>query len=607
MCMEKKQGRTPIKVSVSPWKLTLPGKILALCICLLPFLTRRIEVSVSEAVRDAYFLSTGAAGDFEQLCREIGLLVIAAAAVIWFCYERLTMRPNRTLPVTRITAVMFLFLGIYLLLGLLSSILSEYASETWLGIYMLYEGYFSLLGYAVIFAAAWYWIDREEVLQFVKNCLTGLAIVLGILALLERTGICYYNNFLVQLLGNLDGSVGVGDGVVLTFGNADYMGMYCAMLLPVTVSLISRESSMKRMLVQIAAAVLLAAALLLTKVMNAILLGFGMTLVLLVVWAFHTNWKRTAKLGFCGVTIAAVAAGGLGFVGTRSGDSLSEKLRHTWIGMEQEDTFQLLSIDLDGDTVVLENTETVFTAAASGETLSADSLIFTYNGAAIEPQVSNEGLCSFSEPALEHCQVQIQADRLQFQLGYATPVETVREPNGWHVVSIGGGILTDVPQVSDSKSLQICYPYLNGRVFVWANTVSVLKDCWLVGHGAATTIFYLNQEDLPALLNIFGTYVLYNKPHSWYLQIAQDTGILSLVMILGMLVLFAVCGFRKVFSKQSKWDVFRTGLFFSVLTYCLTAALNDSLIYHAPMFWFLLGIGWREMTTGIVQTKTTDL
>ncbi len=94
---------------------------------------------------------------------------------------------------------------------------------------------------------------------------------------------------------------------------------------------------------------------------------------------------------------------------------------------------------------------------------------------------------------------------------------------------------------------------------------------------------------------------MYNKPHSWYLQIAQDTGIVSLVMILGILVLFLVCGFRKCFGKQEKWDPFRTGLLFSILAYVLMAFLNDSLIYHAPMFWFLLGIGWRQMTVGITE------
>lgn len=206
--------------------------------------------------------------------------------------------------------------------------------------------------------------------------------------------------------------------------------------------------------------------------------------------------------------------------------------------------------------------------------------------------------CSFAEPELKHCQVQVQFDRLDFLMGYATPLEVVRQDGSWLALGVGQTPLTEVPEVSSSKSLQQCYPYLNGRVFVWANTISALRDCWILGHGPATTIFYLNQYDLPALLNIFGVYALYNKPHNWYLQVAQDTGIPSMLLILGVLVLFFVCGFRKCFGKQEKWDAFRTGLLLSVLSYALTAFFNDSLIYHAPMFWFLLGIGWRQMTVG---------
>ena len=252
---------------------------------------------------------------------------------------------------TRLTAVVFILLGLYLLLGLLSTITSEYAAESWLGIYMLYEGYLALVGYVVVFAAAWYWIDRKEVLDFVKSCLTVLSIVLGVLALLERSGICYYNSAIVQFLGGLQGTVGVGDAVSLTFGNADYLGMYCAMLLPVVVSLIAREGTTKRLLVQILAAVLLATALLLSKVMNAILLGFGLTVVFLLIWAFHTNWKPIVKGCLCGVTAAAVVFGSVGFLWSRNGDTLSEKFRHTMIGMAQEETFRILSIDLNGNTV----------------------------------------------------------------------------------------------------------------------------------------------------------------------------------------------------------------------------------------------------------------
>ena len=278
--MEQKQQRTPVKMSVSPWKLTLPGKILAVCLCILPFFTRAITLNLPQSVRNAYFLGDAAYSDFEQLCREWFLLAIAAAAVGWFCYEQITLRPKRKLPLTRIMTVVFLFLGIYLLLGLLSSVTSDYAGQTWMGIYMLYEGYLALVGYAVVFAAAWYWIDRKEVLDFTKTCLTVLAIVLGVLALLEHYGMCYYNNFLVQKLGALPGTVGYGDGVVMTFGNADYFGMYCAMLLPLMTALIAREGTTKRLVAQLIAAVLLAAALLQNLVLTT---GFGSSMMMRIV------------------------------------------------------------------------------------------------------------------------------------------------------------------------------------------------------------------------------------------------------------------------------------------------------------------------------------
>ena len=141
--------------------------------------------------------------------------------------------------------------------------------------------------------------------------------------------------------------------------------------------------------------------------------------------------------------------------------------------------------------------------SANSSALSPQQLTFTCNGTEIVPQISADGTCTFAEPELQHCQVQVQTDRLDFNLGYATPLETIREADGWVAVGIGKTELKTVPKTCDSEKIQQCYPYLNGRVFVWANTISVLGDCWLLGHGPATTIFYLNQNDLPALLNIF--------------------------------------------------------------------------------------------------------
>lgn len=580
------------KLPVQSWKQTLPGKILVAVVCILPFLTMTFELPLSDAVRDAYFLSAETTNEFEQYFRQLILLVTAVLAVGWFCYERAALRPRRQLSVSKSTAVALISIGVYLILGLLSTVLSPYVGDCWFGIYMMYEGYASLFSYGIVFAAAWYWLDGHEVLDFAKTCLTVLSIAIGLLAILEKMGYGYYNNAIVKLFSGLQGDVGVGDAAVLTFGNSDYLGIYCAMLLPLMVSLISRELKTSRMAVQIGAAVLAGIALLTTKVMNAIVIGFGVTVLLLLVWMLRSGWKRSMKVICTCSVVLAILAGGIGFVMTRTGGSFSEKMKHTMVGIEQTDSFQLLSMAIEGDTIVLENENTTFAVTTDSDTVSADALHFTCNGAEVIPVVKGDQL-RFSETELSGCTVEIADEQLNIHLGYPTPVQALRQDGKWKIIGIGGDLLEEIPLVSDSKELQKLYPYLNGRIFVWADTVSVLGDCLFIGHGPCTSIHYLEQNDLPALLNIFGRYVLYNKPHNWYLQMAQDTGVLSLVAVLLALVLVIFRGCCCCFGKNYKWNAFQAGVLFALIGYCLCGLFNDSLIYHAPLFWLLLGLGLR--------------
>ena len=73
-------------------------------------------------------------------------------------------------------------------------------------------------------------------------------------------------------------------------------------------------------------------------------------------------------------------------------------------------------------------------------------------------------------------------------------------------------------------------------------------------------------------------------------------------MLSVVLVLFLVCGGKNCFGKKGTFTPFRAALFFAVGTYCLLGFFHDSLIYHAPMFWFLFGMSWRELS----QKKTSE-
>ncbi len=576
-----------------PLFLTLPGKLLAVCIGILPFLARNIDLSVSDLIQDGYYLATNRVSDFEQLCREFFLIGVAVLALIWFGSERLILRQKRTISVNRMVVTMFVCLGIYLILGLISSITSEYQSVVWLGNYQLYEGYLALVSYVVVFAAAWYWVDRHEVVTFVFDLLTILGMVLGILTVAEHFGYCYYNNGLVQAIANLNGTVSFHTATT-TFGNSDYFGLYLALLLPVLTGLIlmiRKNTAPWRIVLRICSVVLVLIALILTEVTAAIAIGVGMTAISLLVyfWRIH-KISRAVRGGVTVVVIVAFFGTGCGVVATQNGETFLEKLETTVIGMDGDNsgTYGLLSIGMEENTLTFENADHTFAiTAGSGEVIL--DLTFTLDGKQVEGDIT-DGVVTFSNAELAACQVTAASNHLYVDLGYPTTMEMIHLENSWEVVGLGGDILTEVPQVSESKTLQQCYTYFNGRVFVWADAASCLGDSIFIGNGPATALYYLKQGDLPALLNIFGQYVLYNKPHNWYLQMAGDTGVVSAIAILVMLFVFFIFQWCHIRRVRDDWQPLKMGVWFGLLAYCLLGTMNDSLIYHAPMFWFLLGV-----------------
>lgn len=596
---QKRHIQTQIS-STDPAYPRLPGIILTICVCLLPFITISFAAPITDEAWDAFYLANDKQ-DFEQLCREIFLAVVAAWAIIWFIAERCST-PRRALPITRVSAAMFICLAGYLLLGLLSTIFSDYTMESWIGSYTLYEGYVALFSYGVVFAAAWYWMDRKWIIQFLQICLSILGIVLVILAILEMNDICYYNFALIQAISGINGTVSSTGDAVLTFGNADYLGLYCALLLPVQVGSLRKEDPTGITVLKLVGAVSYAVTLWLTHVSNTIVFGYGVTIALLVVWLLHSHVQQVIRIAVPCLTVLAIICGGAGFLISRDGDTFTEKLEHAVTGADLTDTYQLLSIDMDGDSYTFSNETTDLTVTVTGETLSSDTITFTCNGETVTPTYT-DGTFTFSEEALSVCSATISDNSLLWNLGYTKEVETIWSGTSWTIVGLGGTELDEIPGVSDSEFLQTKYTYLNGRIFIWTNALSVLSDCIVLGHGTATAIYYLDQTDLPALLNIFGKYVVFNKPHSWYLQMGMDTGVISAVLVIAMLGIFFVSGAKQTFGKSRPWSLWRTGLWFGILAYALGGIFSDSLIYHAPMFWFIFGTATREMTVGLIDEQ----
>ena len=90
-----------------------------------------------------------------------------------------------------------------------------------------------------------------------------------------------------------------------------------------------------------------------------------------------------------------------------------------------------------------------------------------------------------------------------------------------------------------------------------------------------------------------------------YLQIAVQTGLVSLVALLVFFALFMIGSIKNV-RKDKERDLayyLSGGICAGVFGYLITQVFNDSTVAIAPLFWGLVGIG---LAAGRMMKKRAD-
>lgn len=124
------------------------------------------------------------------------------------------------------------------------------------------------------------------------------------------------------------------------------------------------------------------------------------------------------------------------------------------------------------------------------------------------------------------------------------------------------------------------------RVYIWNRVVPLLKNYIFKGSGPDTFALVFPKNDYVGQIN--AAQIMYEevitKPHSFYVQTALQTGVLSLICLL----LFFICCLRKMLKRNGKmWKM----LALCVSGYLIMGLVNDSMVVTAPVFWVLLGMG----------------
>ena len=104
---------------------------------------------------------------------------------------------------------------------------------------------------------------------------------------------------------------------------------------------------------------------------------------------------------------------------------------------------------------------------------------------------------------------------------------------------------------------------------------------------------YFPQHDFAGKMNAFNkTEIIVDKPHNWYIQMAVNTGVLSMISMILFLLLVLLYSFKSIMKTRKNNDMclISIGFICSIIGYCIAALFNDSVVSVAPVFWVFVGL-----------------
>ena len=545
--------------------------------------------------------------DYFSYYKMLWLLVATIIAIILFI---IYLARNNKLKKT----YYYLPLSIYAFFIMISTLLSEYQSVAILGFPDRYEGMFVLLAYLVITFITINLVNTKQDIKFLLGCLLTSASVLSVFGLFQYFGLDFFQTIKGQLLITPDELHTVAatietrfptNIIYATLANPNYVGSYMAILFSFSLGLYILTKNKKHKLMIGAFNVLMFASWLGSRSRAGMVGGFFAILLMTILLhkKIVKDYKYVLGIICCFLLVFSImnyaADGDLG----RELLSLGAE---TKMAFGEGKVSNLKDIEIDGNKLfIITETETLNIILKEGDYLKF------YN------QVNKEIFYSFSkypDPYEDGEYVNIiklhdkqykdyhftyvpKKDLLHFR--YDKLFSNKRMNVNFKLTAKGLRIMGIKRNLYKLKEIEY-WGFENkerlgsGRGFIWSRSLPLLKDTFITGHGPDTYALYFPQNDFVGKLKTYGSALqIVDKPHNLYLQIAINTGIISLLAVLSLFIIYFVSSI-KLYSQiqlNTIYTIVGFGILVAFTGYTVTGLFNDSVISVAPVFWILLGVG----------------
>lgn len=589
------KSKQPITINYENKKLSVSYFLPLLLIAgFVPLITHAKYIDLTGTTQALYWTGQQTYLDFFSYWKSKWVIILTAISLIFF----IILYSQKKLPLKNLKQY-YIPLGFYAVFVLISTIFAIDSPTAIWGFVDMYQGVFVLLSYVVITFLTINFVNNERDVRLFANAFLFLIIVEGIIGIGQYFGFDFFQTELGKSLivpsniqvGNLEFSFGPKT-IYGTLFNTNFVGSFATLMLPLAVAFLLLAKTIKQRIVTGMAVILI----IFTWIgCNSRAGYFGVAVsAMFGLWLFRKvivkYWKGSAVLI---VVLVAVLIG----LNSVSDGAIFNRIKTLNITKEierikstGENTLKFKDIVLGKDTFsIVTNSETL------NFRLDEDKLYFLDENKTELAITKKKNQITINDAKYSGYNISIPGNYPGVSVNaYGKQINFYINEDSIKIIG-SGGRLTEPKSSPLFEPLKGLETIGSNRGYEWGATIPMLKDYIIKGSGPDNFPLAFNQDDFIAKLNLidFDANIVVDKAHNMYLQIAINTGVISLIALLalwGMYIVSSLIMYSKVnFTKTE--EIIGGSCMISVIGYLMAALFNDSVNSVAPLFWLILGIG----------------
>lgn len=579
----------------------LSSWVLMLITAVVPVIVFMKDVKL-DVVTASVFRNDGTDYDFFSYNKMVALIALTAIACAAFIIDVL----SKKIKIKK--SLIYIFMGLYIVFAFASSVTSAYSFLSFHGAPGRYQNFYVLLCYMIILFIAFNAISSEKNLKPVLYGITFSAVIITLIGIGQ-----FFDHDIFQSAFGKDLilpekfksyadqlSFKLGDRAVYgTLFHTNYMGSFLTMLIPVYVWISVTKDKIAIKVGSILLSGMMFFALYASHSRAGLLVGMAAVIIVFIIAAVRSgklDYKYAAAFAVLAVvSVVTINAVSKGFVAEQVGTIYNVANKS---GAESWGVIKDLSVK-DDVLTVYDNRKT-FNIKVYDKGLKLKDI----NGSDIQLQGPDKtGTIKVLDKQLyDYVFVYHNlGSQKTYQLVKGSVVMNfvLSEGKLKYLDLSGNSVELRKPEAIGFKGHE---QFASGRGFIWSRSIPLLKNSIVKGYGPDTFTAIFPQYDVVGNIIVYGNpFTLVDKVHNLYLEIALDTGIVSLILMLAVFVLFfrdsvrALIGGREYLIKSA-------GLIAGITGYLAAGLFNDSVVSVAPVFWILLG-----GTMGLLYIRKSEL